>query len=67
MSEKVTFEEAKAILKSTAIYDHLAEVLLKVLVEKPQNASDSFEHLSNIVKQKSMTASQEKKNITRSS
>ena len=51
-----TLEEAKAFLKKdagdgTSLYDHLSEVLLKILVERPDKLSDSFEHLSTAVKQ----------------
>lgn len=48
-------EEAKAYLqKSTGdsnLYDHLSELLLKILVEKPDNALDAFEHLSLSMKE----------------
>ncbi|TMW62359.1 hypothetical protein Poli38472_009852 [Pythium oligandrum] len=51
-----TLEEAKAFLKKegpdgTNLYDHLSDVLLKILVERPENLNDSFEYLSTIVKQ----------------
>jgi radial spoke head protein 4A len=51
-----TLEEAKAFLKKDAgdgsnLYDHLSEVLLKILVERPENLRDSFEHLSASIKQ----------------
>lgn len=51
-----TLEEAKAFLKKEAadgtnLYDHLADVLLKILVERPENLHDSFENLSVAVKQ----------------
>uniref|UniRef100_K3X5T0 Flagellar radial spoke protein n=1 Tax=Globisporangium ultimum (strain ATCC 200006 / CBS 805.95 / DAOM BR144) TaxID=431595 RepID=K3X5T0_GLOUD len=51
-----TLEEAKAFLKQesadgTNLYDHLSDVLLKILVERPENLSDSFEYISTAVKQ----------------
>ncbi|RLN98247.1 hypothetical protein BBJ28_00000034, partial [Nothophytophthora sp. Chile5] len=51
-----TLEEAKAFLKKespdgTNLYDHLADVLLKILVERPENLHESFENLSTLVKQ----------------
>ena len=52
----MNLEEAKAYLQRDAgggvsLYDHLAEVLLKILVEKPENSCDAFEHISEAVKQ----------------
>jgi radial spoke head protein 4A len=52
-----TLEEAKAFLQKEApdgtnLYDHLAEVLLKILVERPENLHETFEHLSVAVRQK---------------
>jgi radial spoke head protein 4A len=48
------FEQAKAFLQKDGgginLYDHLSEVILKVIKEKPDNAADVFEHLSNMVK-----------------
>lgn len=51
-----TLEEAKAFLQKEApdgtnLYDHLAEVLLKILVERPENLHETFEHLSVAVRQ----------------
>lgn len=51
-----TLEEAKAFLQKEApdgtnLYDHLAEVLLRVLVERPENLHETFEHLSVAVRQ----------------
>lgn len=52
-----SFEEAKQFLKQDSsgsnLYDHLAETLLKVLVEKPSNSFDAFEDISAGVKQAS--------------
>jgi len=51
-----TLEEAKQFLKQdkngkgTNLYDHLSDVLLKILVEKPTDAYDTFENLSAAVK-----------------
>ena len=49
-SPSLGLEEAKAYLqKSTGdsnLYDHLSELLLKILVEKPDNALEAFEDLS---------------------
>lgn len=45
---------AKALLQKqeggTSVYDHLTEVILKVLVEQPANAVAAFEQLSSSVK-----------------
>lgn len=51
-----TLEEAKAFLKKDCgdgnnLYDHLSEVLLRVLVERPENVHDVFEYISTAVKQ----------------
>lgn len=56
-----TLEEAKAFLKQecadgTNLYDHLSDVLLKILVERPENLSDSFEFISSAVKQQRYVA-----------
>lgn len=50
-----TLEEAKAFLKQecvdgTNLYDHLSDVLLKILVERPENLHDTFEAISTAVK-----------------
>lgn len=49
-----SLEEAKQILKretnNRSVYDHLSEVLLKVLVDKPADALDGFEHISASIK-----------------
>ena len=54
----MSFEEAKQYLmresKGTSLYDHLSEVLMKVLVEKPDDAVALFENLSTIVKQQAV-------------
>lgn len=63
-SEAINIEEAKAFLsKDTAginLYDHLSDVLLKILIEKPENACDAFEHISEAVKQARYVSSNEK-------
>ncbi|CAN0029291.1 unnamed protein product [Phaeothamnion confervicola] len=47
-----TFEEARQILSAPgaaggpSLYDHLSDVLLKVLTERPADAAEMFEHLS---------------------
>lgn len=56
-----TLEEAKAFLKQecadgTNLYDHLSDVLLKILVERPENLGDSFEYISTAVKQQRYVA-----------
>eukprot|EP00753_Platysulcus_tardus_P015088 PLAT4773.1.p2 GENE.PLAT4773.1~~PLAT4773.1.p2 ORF type:complete len:444 (-),score=260.47 PLAT4773.1:175-1506(-) len=50
-----TFEEAKAILQKSgsdgaSLYDHMAEVLLRVIQERPDDALAAFEQLSAGVK-----------------
>ena len=47
----MSFEEAKQYLRrededGNSLYEHLSRVLLKVIVEKPQNANAMFEQLS---------------------
>jgi radial spoke head protein 4A len=53
-----SFEEAKQYLqkecKDGNLYDHLSEVLMKVLAEKPEDALGLFENLSTIVKQQTI-------------
>ncbi|KAF1318216.1 Flagellar radial spoke protein, partial [Globisporangium splendens] len=56
--------KAKAFLKQesadgTNLYDHLSDVLLKILVERPENLSDSFEYISTAVKQQRYVAPQQ--------
>lgn len=56
MSSTLSLDEATAYLKKeghggTNLYDHLSEVLLKILVEKPDNSCDSFENISEALKQ----------------
>lgn len=59
-----TLEEAKAFLKKespdgTNLYDHLADVLLKIIVERPENLHETFENISTIVKQQRYLAPQQ--------
>lgn len=59
-----TLEEAKVFLKKEAVdgsnlYDHLADVLLKILVERPENLHESFEYISAQVKQQRYIAPQQ--------
>lgn len=48
-------EAAQAFLQTkqgnTSLYDHLTEVILKLITEKPRDALTRFEHLSAVVKQ----------------
>ena len=50
--------ELRQILKEDAsgknLYDHLIETLMKILVDRPQNAFDSFELISAQVKESSL-------------
>ena len=56
-----TLEEAKQFLKQdkggsgTNLYDHLSDVLLKILVEKPADAYDTFEKVSAAVKKSTIS------------
>jgi hypothetical protein len=56
-----SYEEAKQFLlrdnNGSNLYDHLSETLLKILVEKPDDAVDMFEHISSLVKQGSFKPS----------
>ncbi len=49
-----TAAELRQILKEDAsgknLYDHLTETLMKLLIERPANAYDSFENISASVK-----------------
>lgn len=59
-----TLEEAKVFLKKEAadgsnLYDHLADVLLKILIERPENLHESFEYISAQVKQQRYIAPQQ--------
>ena len=51
------FEKAKALLQrkqgSTSVYDHLSEVLLKLITEDPADSVALFEHISGLVKKAS--------------
>ncbi|KAA0145829.1 hypothetical protein FNF31_07947 [Cafeteria roenbergensis] len=52
------FEAAKAFLQTkedgVSLFDHLTEVLLKVITEHPENAVEHFERISAAVKSSSM-------------
>ena len=52
------FEDAKNYLqkevKGSNLYDHLSEVLVKVLAERPEDAVAMFENLSTLVKQQTI-------------
>ena len=55
------FEKAKAFLQTNNaagqnVYDHLSNVLLKILAEQPADAVGLFENISSIVKQDAMPA-----------
>ncbi|ETI40822.1 hypothetical protein F443_13874 [Phytophthora nicotianae P1569] len=59
-----TLEEAKAFLKKespdgTNLYDHLGDVLLKIIVERPENLHETFENISTLVKQQRYLAPQQ--------
>jgi hypothetical protein len=49
------FERAKAFLQrkqgNSSLYDHLSEVLMKIVTEEPGDSLALFEHLSTLVKQ----------------
>jgi len=55
------FEKAQAYLQAksasgVSLYDHLSEVLLKIITEKPDDAVGVFEHISALAKQGAFTA-----------
>lgn len=57
------FESAKAFLKKAdgngkTLYDHLTDVLLKIVKDKPENAIAEFEKLSVAVKESSLNPDQ---------
>jgi hypothetical protein len=49
-----TASELRQILKEDAagqnLYDHLTETLMKIMIDRPKNAYDSFELISSQVK-----------------
>jgi hypothetical protein len=49
------FERAKAFLQrkqgNSSVYDHVAELLLKLVTQEPADSLALFEHLSGLVKQ----------------
>jgi hypothetical protein len=57
----VNFEQAKAYLQSDSggvnLYDHISDILLKIVKEKPSNAIEVFEHLSNVIKKEKFVTS----------
>jgi hypothetical protein len=52
--EMATASELRQILKEDAVgqnlYDHLTETLMKIMIDRPKNAYDSFELISSQVK-----------------
>jgi|TARA_B100001996_G_C18634285_1_gene583039 radial spoke head protein 4A len=49
--DEMSFEEAKQYLRreddqGNSLYEHLSRVLLKVIVEKPENVNETFEQIS---------------------
>ena len=54
MSSSVTLAEAKGILQEDKsgrnLYDHLTETLMKIIIDRPENAYDMFEQISSEVK-----------------
>uniref|UniRef100_A0A7S1CKG8 Uncharacterized protein n=1 Tax=Bicosoecida sp. CB-2014 TaxID=1486930 RepID=A0A7S1CKG8_9STRA len=53
-------ERAKAFLQKksgpVSVYDHLTELILKLITDKPDDAVGVFEHLSGLVKQNTFSA-----------
>lgn len=58
-----SFEDAKQYLMKSSgdksVYDHLSEVLLKLLIERPDNAAAILENVSAVVKRDAMATSVE--------
>ena len=54
MSSSVSLAEAKSILKEDKagrnLYDHITETLMKIIIDRPENAFDMFEQISAGVK-----------------
>jgi radial spoke head protein 4A len=54
MSSAVSLAEARALLKEDKngrnLYDHLTETLMKIIIDRPDNAFDIFEQISADVK-----------------
>ncbi|CAM9334640.1 unnamed protein product [Heterosigma akashiwo] len=51
LNEAKQFLQKKPTGGGASLYEHLSEVLLKILVEKPSNAAEVFEHISCSVKE----------------
>ncbi len=54
------FSDAKAYLQQDGsganLYNHISEVILKLITEKPENPLEMFEHLSSVVQRSSFNA-----------
>lgn len=54
MSSSVSLAEARGLLKEDRngknLYDHLTETLMKIIIDRPENAFDIFEQISSEVK-----------------
>ena len=63
MSAAVTLAEARSLLKEDKngrnLYDHLTETLMKIIIDRPDNAFDMFEQISAEVKANPMDPSPE--------
>jgi len=58
MAGSSSFEDSKAFLQTkdgdSSVYDHLSEVILKLIEERPADALKQLEHISSIVKSSSV-------------
>ena len=63
MSSSVSLAEARSLLKEDRsgrnLYDHLTETLMKIIIDRPENAFDIFEQISTEVKLNPMDPSPE--------
>ena len=63
MSSSVSLAEARGLLKEDRsgrnLYDHLTETLMKIIIDRPENAFDIFEQISAEVKASPMDPSPE--------
>lgn len=63
MSSSVSLAEARGLLKEDKsgrnLYDHLTETLMKIIIDRPENAFDIFEQISSEVKSAPMDPSPE--------
>lgn len=57
--DNIDFEKAKSYLMTNHngrnLYEHLSELIMKIITEKPADALNQFEYLSSLIKQTKFT------------